>query len=319
MATDTDTKYCYISTTTSQSSSTANYQNIPYRMPTTTPVIYQGSNAGPLYYMPIAIWSNDPVFTNTVYYNNGTNTVTYPLKSATLLTMNQTSGPAMYGNGTGASGTAFGSKATPFFGRYRESYGQIRSNWQVYTGYTGGYDSTTKRFPPAAPVKISADYTGSILNSTYNGNITVTLYNYAEYSAKAYIQLLAGSTVKYKSGYLTVGPMVVRASKLDPGTYTFSIISFPLFTDSDVRSITSIKVYWFSKDGNVQTSYAYPVSFIMGGGSGICTCTALALSANTCTCITRAAAGVTCPCTSSASKSAIVCSCVGESSQTITN
>ena len=51
----TDTKYCYISTTTSQSGSSSNYQNIPYRMPTTTPVIYQGDDADPLYYMPIAI------------------------------------------------------------------------------------------------------------------------------------------------------------------------------------------------------------------------------------------------------------------------
>lgn len=50
-----DIKYCYISTTTSQSSSSSNYQNIPYRMPTTEPVIYQGSDIDPLYYMPIAI------------------------------------------------------------------------------------------------------------------------------------------------------------------------------------------------------------------------------------------------------------------------
>ena len=309
----TDTKYCYISTTTSQSSSSSNYQNIPYRMPTTTPVIYQGSDADPLYYMPIAIWSNDLVFTNTVYYNNGTNPVTYPLDSAGLSAMNQTSGPAMYGNGAGASGTALGSKATPFFGRYQEHYGQIRSNWQVYTGYTGGYDAAaTRRFPPAAPVKISADYTAG---NTYNGDIKVTLYNYAEYSAKAYIQLLAGSTVKYESDYLTVGPMVVSASKLDPGTDTFSI---KLSGDSDVRSITSIKVYWYSQSGNVLTSYAYPVSFTIGGGGESCTCTALNLSINTCICVARAAAGGICVCDSNVVKSAaIICTCSSDNSKTI--
>lgn len=69
-----------------------------------------------------------PVFTNTVYYNNGENTVTYPLAGLGLSTMNQTSGPAMYGNGAGSSDTASGSKATPFFGRYQEHYGQIRNN-----------------------------------------------------------------------------------------------------------------------------------------------------------------------------------------------
>lgn len=42
--------------------------------------------------------------------------------------MNQDSGPAMFGNGAGASGTDLGSKATPFFGRYREPSGMERSN-----------------------------------------------------------------------------------------------------------------------------------------------------------------------------------------------
>lgn len=310
----TDTKYCYISTTTSQSSSSSNYQNIPYRMPTTTPVIYQGSDADPLYYMPIAIWSNDLVFTNTVYYNNGTNPVTYPLDSAGLSTMNQTSGPAMYGNGAGASGTALGSKATPFFGRYQEHYGQIRNNWQVYTGYAGGYDAAaTRRFPPAAPVKISAGYTNDIhLGAIYNGTITVTLYNYAEYSAKAYIQLLAGSTVKYESDYLTVGPMVVSASKLNPGTDTFSI---KLSNNSAVRSITSIKVYWYSQSGNVSTSYAYPVSFTIGGGSESCTCTALVLSTGACVCAANPAKMDACVCGGNAASSVIACSCGGEHSK----
>ena len=310
----TDTKYCYISTTTSQSSSSSNYQNIPYRMPTTTPVIYQGSDADPLYYMPIAIWSNDLVFTNTVYYNNGTNPVTYPLDSAGLSAMNQTSGPAMYGNGAGASGTALGSKATPFFGRYQEHYGQIRSNWQVYTGYTGGYDAAaTRRFPPAAPVKISADYTSDIhIGAIYNGNITVTLYNYAEYSAKAYIQLLAGSSVKYKSDVLTADAMTVSSSKLDPGACTFSI---KLSNDSDVRSITSIKVYWYSQSGNVLTSYAYPVSFTIGGGSESCTCTALILSNGACVCAANPTKIDACVCPGNATKSVIACSCGGEHSK----
>ena len=308
----TDTKYCYISTTTSQSSSQSNYQNIPYRMPTTTPVIYQGSDADPLYYMPIAIWSNDLVFTNTVYYNNGTNPVTYPLDSAGLSAMNQTSGPAMYGNGAGASGTALGSKATPFFGRYQEHYGQIRSNWQVYTGYTGGYDAAAaKRFPPAAPVKISADYTAG---NAYNGDIKVTLYNYAEYSAHAYIRLLAGSTVKYESDYLIVGPMVVSSSKLDPGTGTFSI---GLSDDPAVRSITSIKVYWYSQNGDGQTSYVYPVSFSIGGGSESCTCAALSLSNGACICTAKSHAIEVCTCTGNVTKSMIICTCSSDNSKTI--
>ena len=303
----TDTKYCYISTTTSQSSSSSNYQNIPYRMPTTTPVIYQGKDANPLYYMPIAIWSNDLVFTNTVYYNNGTNPVTYPLDSAGLSAMNQTSGPAMYGNGAGASGTALGSKATPFFGRYQEHYGQIRSNWQVYTGYTGGYDAAAaKRFPPAAPVKISADYTAG---NTYNGDIKVTLYNYAEYSAQAYIQLLAGSSVKYESNVLTADAMTVSSSKLDPGACTFSI---KLSNDSEVRSITSIKVYWYSQSDWL-TSYAYPVSFTIGGGSESCTCEASNLSAITCICNAIGASGVICG--GNSTQAPILCSCGGEHSK----
>ena len=303
----TDTKYCYISTTTSQSSSSSNYQNIPYRMPTTTPVIYQGRDADPLYYMPIAIWSNLPVFNTSVYYNNGTNTVTYPTSYDSLLSMNQDSGPAMYGNGAGTSGTAFGSKATPFFGRYQEWFGEIHSNWQVYTGYTGGGDVSTY-FPPAAPIKISADYT----NTAYDGNITVTLYNYAEYSAVAYIQLLAGSAEKYGSAESTANAMSVSSSKLSPGTCTFSI---KLAGDSEVRSITSIKVYWYSQSGNVLTSYAYPVSFTVGGGSESCTCTALSLSINTCICVARTAAGGICTCTGNDARSAILCSCGGEHSK----
>ena len=308
----TDTKYCYISTTTSQSSSSSNYQNIPYRMPTTTPVIYQGRDADPLYYMPIAIWSNDLVFTNTVYYNNGTNPVTYPLDSAGLSAMNQTSGPAMYGNGAGASGTALGSKATPFFGRYQEHYGQMRSNWQVYTGYTGGYDAAAdKRFPPAAPVKISADYTSDThIGTIYNGGITVTLYNYAEYSAKAYIQLLAGSAVKYESDDLTAKAMVVSSSKLDPGACTFSI---KLSNDSEVRSITSIKVYWYSQNSNKLISYTYPVSFTIGDGSESCTCEALNLSAITCICNAIGASGVICG--GNSTQAPILCSCGGEHSK----
>lgn len=310
----TDTKYCYISTITSQSSSSSNYQNIPYRMPTTTPVIYQGSDVDPLYYMPIAIWSNDLVFTNTVYYNNGENIVAYPLDSAGLSTMNQTSGPAMYGNGAGASGTALGSKATPFFGRYQEHYGQIRNNWQVYTGYTGGHDAAaTRRFPPAAPVKISADYTSDVhIGAIYNGGITVTLYNYAEYSAKAYIQLLAGSSVKYESDDLTVDAMTVSSSKLDPGTCTFSI---KLSNDSDVRSITSIKVYWYSQSGNVLTSYAYPVSFTIGGGSESCLCTASTIALITCTCAARTNKMDVCVCAGNSANLVIICSCGGEHSK----
>ena len=83
----TDAKYCYISTTTSQSSSASNYQNIPYRMETTTPVVYQGSSIAPLNYMPIAIWSTLPVFKTSVYYNNGTSTITYPTSDSSLLSI----------------------------------------------------------------------------------------------------------------------------------------------------------------------------------------------------------------------------------------
>ena len=308
----TDTKYCYISTTTSQSSSSSNYQNIPYRMPTTTPVIYQGDDADPLYYMPIAIWSNLPVFNTSVYYNNGTSIVNYPTSYDGILTMNQDSGPAMYGNGAGASGTAFGSKATPFFGRYQEHYGQIRNNWQVYTGYTGGGDVSTY-FPPAAPIKISADYTvDGHIGAIYNGNITVTLYNYAEYSAVAYIQLLAGSAVKYGSAESTADAMSVSSSKLSPGTCTFSI---KLSNDSDVRSITSIEVYWYSQSGNMLlTPYTYPVSFTIGGGSESCMCTALILSTNTCICVARATAGGGI-CGGNSTQAPILCSCGGEHSK----
>ena len=311
----TDTKYCYISTTTSQSSSSSNYQNIPYRMPTTTPVIYQGDDADPLYYMPIAIWSNLPVFNTSVYYNNGTSIVNYPTSYDGILTMNQDSGPAMYGNGAGASGTAFGSKATPFFGRYQEHYGQIRNNWQVYTGYTGGGDVSTY-FPPAAPIKISADYkVDAHIGAIYNGNITVTLYNYAEYSAVAYIQLLAGSAVKYGSAESTADAMSVSSSKLSPGTCTFSI---KRSNDSDVRSITSIEVYWYSQSGNMLlTPYAYPVSFTIGGGSESCTCTALVLSTSACVCGAQPAKAETCICPVNSARSAIVCSCGGEHSQLV--
>lgn len=302
-----DIKYCYISATTSQSSSSSNYQNIPYRMPTTEPVIYQGSDIDPLYYMPIAIWSNDLVFKNTVYYNNGTNTVTYPLDRAGILAMNQESGPAMYGNGAGTSGTALGSKATPFFGRYQEHYGQIHNNWQVYTGYTGG-DNVSTYFPPAAPIKISAVYA----NTTYSGTITVTLYNYAEYSASAYIQLLAGNAVQYKSETLTADAMVVSSSKLKPGTRDFVI---ELSDDSAVRSITSIKVYWYSQSGNGPVLYAYPVSFTIGSGSESCGCTALLTASSTCICITRISATGVCVCAGNTSKAVIICNCASNSSK----
>lgn len=315
----TDTKYCYISTTTSQSGSVYNYQNIPYRMPTTMPVIYQGSDADPLYYMPIAIWSNVPIFKNTVYYNNGEDTdVTYPLNSVGLSTMNQTSGPAMFGNGAGSSGTASGSKATPFFGRYQEHDGTERDEWQVYTGYTCGYGAVAaERFPPAAPIKISADYTESSPNVgmiAYDGNIRVVLYNYAEYYARAYIQLLAGSTVKYESnGYSTASPMTVSSSKLDPGTCNFGI---KLSGDSDVRSITSIKVYWYSQSGNELVSYTYPVSFTVGGGSQSCTCTALALLTSACICNAIGTATEVCVCTGNSARSATICTCTSTTSKT---
>ncbi len=90
-----ENQYCYISTTTSKSSDPYNYQNIPYRMETTTPVIYQGSNTDPLCYMPIAIWSNIPVFSNTVYYNTNGSTVTYPDTYILVQSMNMQYGPAM--------------------------------------------------------------------------------------------------------------------------------------------------------------------------------------------------------------------------------
>ena len=260
----TDAKYCYISTTTSQSSSSSNYQNIPYRMETTTPVVYQGSSIAPLNYMPIAIWSTLPVFKTSVYYNNGTSTITYPTSDSSLLSMNQNTGPAMFGNGAGASGTGLGSKATPFFGRYQEWFGEIHDNWQVYTGYVGG-NSTSYHYPPAAPIYVSADYT----NNTYSGTVSVTVYNYAEYSAHVYIGWYAGSTKKYESNALSVKAMTISSNKLSPGSRTFSA---SLGSAAAVRSITSIKVYWYpQKSGNV-AAYSYPVSFNIGGGTLPTTC-----------------------------------------------
>lgn len=298
-----DTKYCYISTTTSQSSSSTNYQNIPYRMETTTPVVYPD-----IYYMPIAIWSNMPVFKTSVYYNNGTNTVTYKTDDSSLLSMNQNSGPVMYGNGAGQNHTERGSRPTPFFGRYRESYGEERSNWRVHTGYLSG-DSASYHYPPAAPIYVSAPY----LNNAYSGKISVTVYNYAEYSAQVYIQLLAGSTVKYEPDDLTAGAMTVNSSKLKPGTCTFDNIV--LVDDSDVRSITSIKVYWYSQSGNGPISYAYPVSFTIGSGSESCTCSALISSINTCICDTRATAAGVCICSGNSTQAPVLCNCASKSSK----
>ena len=218
----------------------------------------------------------------------------------------------MYGNGAGSSDTASGSKATPFFGRYQEPSGVERSDWQVYTGYTGG-DSIY--YPPAAPVKISADYAYTINTGTiYNGDIRVVLYNYAEYHARAYIQLLAGSTVKYESnGYSTASPMTVSSSKLDPGTCNFGI---KLSGDSDVRSITSIKVYWYSQDGGGQISYVYPVSFTIGGGSESCRCTALNTASITCVCNAIGTATEVCVCTGNSARSATICTCTSTTSKT---
>ena len=261
-----DAKYCYISTTTSQSSSSSNYQNIPYRMETTTPVIYQGSSTASLYYMPIAIWSTLPVFKTSVYYNNGTSTITYPTSDSSLLSMNQNTGPAMFGNGAGASGTGLGSKATPFFGRYQEWFGEIHDNWQVYTGYVGGR-STSYHYPPAAPIYASAPYRTA--NSTYTGSVSVTVYNYAEYSAQVYIRLYAGSTKKYESSTVSVNAMTISSNKLSPGSKVFSA---SLGSASAVRSINSIKVIWYSQNG-VSATYTYPVSFTMISTGGGTTCT----------------------------------------------
>lgn len=256
-----DAKYCYISTTTSQSSSSSNYQNIPYRMETTTPVIYPS-----IYYMPIAIWSNMPVFKTSVYYNNGTSTVTYKTDGRSLLSMNQNSGPVIWGNGAGQNHTEHGSRPTPFFGRYRESYGEERSNWRVHTGYLGG-DSVSYHYPPAAPIYASASYRSA--NSTYTGSVSVTVYNYAEYSAQVYIRLYAGSTKKYESSAVSVDAMTINSNKLRPGAKVFSA---SLGSASAVRSINSIKVYWYSQNGNL-TTYTYPVSFTMTGTGGGTTCT----------------------------------------------
>ena len=249
----TDTKYCYISTTTSQSSSSSNYQNIPYRMPTTTPVIYPSTN-----YMPIAIWSTLPVFKTSVYYNNGTSTIIYPTNGSSLLSMNQTSGPVLFGNGAGKSHPQEGSKATPFFGRYQETSGEIHDNWQVYTGHLSG-DGASYNYPPAAPIYVYADYT----NNTYIGSVSVTVYNYAEYSAQVYIMLYAGSTKKYESSTVSVNAMTISSNdELSPGAKAFYA---SLGSAAAVRSITSIKVYWYSQNGNLAT-YSYPVSFNIGGG-----------------------------------------------------
>ena len=261
-----DAKYCYISTTTSQSSSSSNYQNIPYRMPTTTPVIYQGSSTNPLNYMPIAIWSTLPVFNTSVYYNNGTSTVTYPTDGRSLLNMNQTSGPAMLGNGAGKSYPHDGSKATPFFGRYQETSGEIHDNWQVYTGYLSS-DGTVYQYPPAAPIYAAADY--KMFDSTYTGTVTVTVYNYAEYSARGYIRLYAGSTSKYTSGTVSVSAMTISSNKLSPGSKLFSA---SLGSAAAVRAITSIKVYWYSHNSGNLTIYSYPVSFTMTSTGGGTTC-----------------------------------------------
>lgn len=255
----TDPKYCYISTTTSQSSSSTNYQNIPYRMETTTPVVYPS-----IYYMPIAIWSTLPVFSNTVYYNNGTSTVTYPTSGMDLLRMNQNSGPAMFGNGAGKSHSQEGSKATPFFGRYQETSGEIHDNWQVYTGHLSG-DGDSYNYPPAAPIYVTAPYR----DYTYTGTVTVTVYNYAEYSAKVYIRLYVGSTKKYESSAVTVSAMTISSNKLSPGSKTFSA---SLGSASAVRSITSIKVYWYNKIGNRTITYTYPVSFDVSGEGLPSTC-----------------------------------------------
>lgn len=259
----TDAKYCYISTTTSQSSSSSNYQNIPYRMETATPVVYQGSSTDPLNYMPIAIWSTLPVFKTSVYYNNGTSTIIYPTNGSSLLSMNQTSGPVLFGNGAGSKDTLSGSKATPFFGRYQEHYGEIHDNWQVYTGHISSNDDGY-HYPPSAPLYVYAAYT----NNTYSGSVSVTVYNYAEYSAQVYIRLYAGSTKRYESSTVSVNAMTISSNKLSPGAKAFYA---SLGSASAVRSITSIKVYWYSKNGNLAT-YSYPVSFNIGSETLPTTC-----------------------------------------------
>ena len=262
----TDAKYCYISTTTSQSSDSYNYQNIPYRMPTTTPVIYPS-----IYYMPIAIWSTLPVFSNTVYYNNGTSTVTYPTSGSSLLSMNQSTGPALFGNGAGKSYTPSGSKATPFFGRYQEWYGEIRDNWQVYTGYLSSHDDGYQ-YPPSAPLYVSADYT----NNTYSGSISVNVYNYSDYKAKVYIKLCAGNTTKWTSSTIAIPAMAIltegNTKSLSPGYTTFS---YDFGSAPAVRAITNIQVYWYNESEKNIIAYTYPVSFTIsstGGGTHCIKC-----------------------------------------------
>ena len=253
----TDAKYCYISTTTSQSSDSYNYQNIPYRMPTTTPVIYPS-----IYYMPIAIWSNLPVFSNKVYYDNGTNTITYQTSGSSLLSMNRSTGPALFGNGAGKSDTPSGSKATPFFGRYQEFYGGERSDWQVYTGHLSG-DGASKHYPPSAPLYVSADYT----NNTYSGSISVNVYNYSDYKAKVYIKLCAGNTTKWTSSTIAIPAMAIltegNTKSLSPGYTTFS---YDFGSAPAVRAITNIQVYWYNESGKNIIAYTYPVSFTIDSG-----------------------------------------------------
>lgn len=313
--TGTDSKYCYISTTTSQSSSSSNYQNIPYRMPAGTPVIYQGSSSDPLYYMPIAIWSTIRVFSNTVYYNNGTNTVTYPGNHSDMITMNQSSGAAMWGNGAGNFNQVYGSKSTPFFGRYRATPGSAEyNNQQVLTGYGAeGWNSAT-HIPPAAPIYAAAPYTTTNSTTTYDGTVSVKVYNYAEDSAKVYIQLLAGSTVKYTSSSVTVSAMTLSSGTLSPGYNTFSNISL---SSLNISALTSIVVYWYYGDNSSTVSYSYPVSFSRAGGSSSCgACSATYGKAATCTCSGRQGSTFYCGCGGEQTTS-ISCLCGGQQSKAI--
>ena len=255
----TDAKYCYISTITSQSSDWYNYQNIPYRMPTTTPVVYPS-----IYYMPIAIWSTLPVFSNTVYYNDGTSGATYPTSGDRLLSMNQRTGPALFGNGAGSKDTSSGSIATPFFGRYQEWYGEIHDNWQVYTGNLSG-EGNKRPYPPSAPLYVSADYT----NNTYSGSISVNVYNYSDYKAKVYIELRAVTITKWTSSTIAIPAMAIltegNTKSLSPGYTTFS---YNFGNASAVRAIDSIRVYWYNESGNSAITYTYPVSFTISSGGG---------------------------------------------------
>ncbi len=305
--TGTDSKYCYISTTTSQSSSSSNYQNIPYRMPTMSPVIYSGSSSDPLYYMPIAIWSTIRTFSNTVYYNNGTSTVTYPGNRSDMITMNQSSGAAMWGNGAGNFNRSYGSKSTPFFGRYRaEPSSAEYSNVQVLTGYGAeGWDSNT-HLPPAAPIYASAPYTTTNGNTTYDGTVSVKVYNYAQYSAKVYIELRAGSTTKYTSSSVTVNAMTLSSDALSPGYNTFSNISL---SSVNIAALTSIVVVWYYENGSTTVSYSYPVSFSRAGGSSSCgACSSKYGKASTCTCTGHTSSTHLCGC-SGETLEAISCAC----------